>query len=338
MVDTLLKIQKDNIDFALQIKNSNYSRKEYESFGKLAWHNVEISFDTNNYKKPYNDELINEIIAFTRDRLDEIEKNGVSLFQAKKIKRILNYNKYTGHASLRDYHWFEFDIYRGIFPTIPQMIIFSDLKAHWNMYIELENEFLEKNKDLITHKGRHIAITSEENREFQHKLSAMQRNLVFLAITFVEACLYDFFYNIKFSNFPEKNKVSSALNDKNIKVNDKFIVENIIFKLYPERIDDIKPLYDKYNEVLHYRDRLCHASPFINEANNTSQLQPLLELKSNKTIEFLQASYDFINTIDQILPDNFNILYWMFDEEVDFTKKEVMSLTNKESRLSKGSY
>ncbi|WP_419393433.1 hypothetical protein [Cytobacillus praedii] len=271
--------QKQNINMARYIRDSKLSKKEYESLEKLVCHNVESSFGRSVYKKPYNDDLINEIIAFTRERLDEIEEKGVSLFQAAKI---INYNKYTGHLSLRDYHWVEFDLYQGIFPTIPQMIIFSDLKVHWNLYIELIGEFSEIAKDFVIHRERFDVITSPEYREFQHKLSAMQRNLVFLAVTFVEACLYDFFYNIKFSNFPEKDKISSRLGIS--KVNDKIIVEDIIFKLYPETKVELELLYNKYKEILYYRDRYVHASPFIDEANNTAHLQPLLVLRKSKVI------------------------------------------------------
>lgn len=281
--------QEDNIGLALYIKDSRLSKKEYETIGKMAWYNVETSFERHHYKKPYNDDLVNEIIAFTRNRLDEIEEKEVSLFQAEKIKKIINYKKYTGYPSLRDYHWFEFDIYRGIFPTIPQMIIFSDLKVHWNIYIELRDRFHEIDKDVVTHKDMFVAITSEESREYQHKFSAMQRNLVFLAVTFVETCLYDLFYNIKFSNFPEKSKVSSILGLS--KINDKTIVEDIIYKLYPERKVELELLYDKYKEILHYRDRYVHASPFVDEANHTSQLQPLLELTRlhlNPQVEFFR--------------------------------------------------
>jgi hypothetical protein len=71
----------------------------------------------------------------------------------------------------------------------------------------------------------------------------------------------------------------------------------------------------------------------MDETNNTSQLQTLLEIRKSKTIEFLQQSYDFVQKINQILPDHYKILYWMFDIDVDFNKEEIMPLTNERSRL-----
>ncbi|MEH7255754.1 hypothetical protein V7111_26970, partial [Neobacillus niacini] len=328
--------QKQNISLALYIKNTKLNRQDYEDLSELAWQNLELDFEKNKVKKPYDDNLINTILAFTRVRIDEIEEKGVSLFQAEQIKGIIDYHEYTGHPSLRDFHWFEFDINRGIFPTIPQMIIFNDLKAHWNVYIDLMNQFSGIKKKVVTHKERFDAITDKGHREFEHKLGAMQRNLVFLAVTFVEACLYDFFYNIKSGNLPEKEKVISVLELK--KTNDKTIVEDIIYKMYPEVKIEVEPLYAKYKEVLHYRDRYVHASPFIDESSNTSQLQPLLEIRKSKAIDFLQDSYNFINKINEILPDHFKILFWMFDKVVDFYKEETMPLTNEGSRLSKHAY
>lgn len=218
-----------------------------------------------------------------------------------------------------------------MFPTIPEMIIYNDLKVHWNLYLELLAE-QDENKKHLNHQERFEMITDVKSRELLNKIGGVQRNLVFLSVTFVEACLYDFFYNLKLGNHEETKEVNDVLKEK--KINDKQIVENIIYKLYPEEVEKIKPHYAKYKEVLNYRDRYVHASPFMDESRHISHLQPLLQVTRNKTIEFLQYSYDFICQVDDILPDKYKILFWMFDNEVNFCNEEPLPLTNDQSRLS----
>ncbi|TMN21749.1 hypothetical protein [Lentibacillus cibarius] len=179
-------------------------------------------------------------------------------------------------------------------------------------------------------------MTDVKYRELENKIGGMQRNLVFLSVTFVEACLYDFFYNIKQGNHEETREVRDVLNKK--KINDKQIIENIIYKLYPDAVEKIKPHYANYKEVLNYRDRYVHASPFTDESRHISHLQPLFQVTRGKTIEFLQYSYDFIRQVDDILPDKYKMLFWMFDAEVNFYNEESLQLTNNRSRLSKIGY
>ncbi len=327
--------QVGNIQLAYEIKESRLKKEQYVLWGNSIWKTVQDSLHKSNFKKPYDNELVNRIIAFTRERLSDIEKEEVSLFQTKQIKDILDYKKFTGQPAFNDNHWFELNIYKGVYPTIPEMIIFNDLKVHWNLYLELLAEQDEKNKQL-SHQERFEMITDVKSRELRNKIGGMQRNLVFLAVTFVEACLYDFFYNIKLGNHEETEAVKGVLKEK--KINDKQIVEKVIYKLYPEEVEKIKPHYANYKKILNYRDRYVHASPFMDESKHISQLQPLLQVTKSKTIEFLQYCYDFIRQIDDCLPDKYKMLFWMFDDEVNFHNEESLPLTNDQSRLSKISY
>lgn len=78
--------QVGNIQLAYEIKESRLKKEQYVTWGNHIWKTVQESLHNSNFKKPYDNELVNRIIAFTRERLSDIEKRKLAFFKQSKSK------------------------------------------------------------------------------------------------------------------------------------------------------------------------------------------------------------------------------------------------------------
>ena len=169
-----------------------------------------------------------------------------------------------------------------------------------------------------------------------YKLVATYRTLIILSVSFVEAYLYNLFYCIKQVDFSEKSQVEDVLGYK--KIEDKQIIKQVIYVLFPEIQERVDNYFEKYKETTKYRDRYIHASAFMDQSDNTSELEPLLKFDLNILITSLQNSIDFVKVIDSQLPSNLQILFWWYDDEINFHEFKKLQLTNSISSINRSEY
>ncbi|NWK69745.1 hypothetical protein HWX41_11795 [Bacillus paramycoides] len=73
-----------------------------------------------------------------------------------------------------------------------------------------------------------------------------------------------------------------------------------------------------------------HTSAFVDSSSKIAQLQPLLNIRTEDTIKYLQNAVDFVYLIDSNLPPNEQLLYWWEQFETPiFSKKELIKPLNK---------
>lgn len=326
--------QEENYKLADSIRRGfNITEITYESIES----EVKKSLRFNSFKPPYNEDFINKVIEFFRLRLDEVAKNKRSLFKAEHLNSIMNIDKHYGENGFRLYnhHWMEFDLDLGLIPTYPEYIIFTDLKIQWNYYIDNKEKLNELLKTITDKKSKIDFYKQEKNREVELITSSLRRTLIFTGVTFTESYLYDLFYNLKSNKLPGKEKIIKVF--KKERVNDTDVIERVLFELYPSIKGSIETLYKNYKEVLNIRDRYVHASPFVDPSDRkTSQILPLLTLNHEKLIDSLQTCVDLVREIDQNLPENLQLLFWL-KENIVFDNQK-LNVTNKDSNLNKMVY
>lgn len=326
--------QISNFQFIEGIRKSKLNRDEYRQLLEFtAKPNVHKSFDENGFIKPYNDALINNIIAFMRDKLNTLKDSRVCLFHAKELSQFLDINAFFKFDFVSGFHWVEFGLVNGLVVTIPEGIIFNDLKVQWNSFIDTHLELRMEHSKVFSPDEEFEFYKDEKNREKQYKWGAIYRNLIFLGVSFVESYLYDLFCCIREMNIDNKDQIAGIL--KEDKVQDAQIIEQVLYKLYPDLKGQIEDLYKRYKTINDYRDRYVHASPLIDSSNNTSHLKPLLDLDVKQLCEFLQVCLDLVKQIDDFLPKQLNLLFWWYNEEIIFADFKKISLTNSDARINK---
>lgn len=340
------KMQNDNISQLFLIQKLPRNRTNFDLLLKKFDQIVNSSLENNHFKKPYNDDFLNNVIAFLRARLKEIGNDEISLFQIQEISQILDINNFSGISCLKDHHWVEFSLNRPIIPTFPEYILFNDLKVQWNYYIDVRAILSNSQANIKTHKEYFEYLKDEQNRHDSYSLGTLYRTLIILCVTFVEAYLYDLFLSVTESNLPNKKNIESILNKR--KIQDIEIVERVLCYLFSDikTNDEFNDLFKKYKKVIKKRDRYIHASAFTNTSSNKSDLEPLLNLDENSLVESLQLSVDFVNKINELLPEEFKILYWMdsnendanYNKAVNFHEFSKLSLTNSKSNFNRRNY
>lgn len=339
-------LQNTNKKYVITVQKLPHKDPDLDGILNLFSLNVNTSLENNNFKKPYDDKFLNNVIAFLRTRLKEMDNDGISLFQVKDISRILDINQFCGISCLAEHHWVEFSLNRHIIPTFPEYILFNDLKVQWNYYIDVKAKLSNSQINIKTKQEYFEYLKNEQNRHDSYSLGALHRTLIISCVSFVEAYLYDLFLLITKSNLPNKKEIESILNKR--KIQDIEIVERVLCYLFSEikTNDEFNDLYKKYKKVIKIRDRYIHASAFTNTSSNKSDLEPLLNLDENSLVEALQLSVDFVNKINELLPKEFKILYWMdsnendagYNKAVNFHEFTKLSLTNSKSNFNQRDY
>lgn len=307
---------------------------------------VHSSLEKSHCKKPYDDEFMDNVIGFLRNRLREMKDDGISLFQIKEISQILDMNKFYGLSCLEDHHWVEFSMNRHIIITFPEYILFNDLKVQWNYYIDVRANLLSSQANIKSRKDEYEYLKNEQNRADLFSSGALQRTLIVSCVSFVEAYLYDLFLSIKESNLPNKHEIESILKIR--KIQDIEIIDRVLFYLFPElkQNADMIDFFERYKLIIGTRDRYIHASAFINTSSNKSDLEPLLNLDENSLVESLQLSVDFVKKINELLPEELKILFWMdsdqngngYNSGINFNEFSKLSLTNSKSNFNQRDY
>ncbi|WPC43360.1 hypothetical protein [Clostridium sp. JS66] len=297
---------------------------------------VNSSLEKNYFKPPYDEDFLNNIIKFFRERLKELKEKKKSLFLVSEFSRYIDLKKHFNIEAVSNHHWIEFSLLRGFMLTIPECIVFSDLKVQWNFYIDIKSKLEAERKLLFSEKEIFEYYKKEDTRENLYKLAALHRSLIFIGVSFVEAYLYNLFYCIKNTYIEGKEGIKDLLEMK--KIEDEQIVKQVIYHLFPSSQEVLMESFSKYKKVIKYRDRYVHASPFIDHSTGICETQPLLNLNYNQLVEYLQVCIDFVHKIDNILPNKLKLLFWWYNETINFENFEKISLVNKDSRINKTYY
>lgn len=328
--------QDKNLNFINTIKKNIYKKDELEQIYDKVQNIVNKSLSNSHFKKPYDDEFTDKIIFFMRRKLLELREEDISLFQAKELSGFLNFKRFFSINSIHDYTWIELELSRGLIPTFPEMIIFNDLKVFWNKYLDIlevidsfyfDEKFINNNLNYLS---------MPVNREKHYELGALYRNLVFLSVSYVESYLYHLFCLIREVEIEEKSKVSRIV--KKDMIQDTEIIEKVLFVLYPNLEKEISDLYTKYKCILKHRDRYVHASPLIDKSNNSPHLKPLLDINTDRLIIFLQTSIDIVLKIDSNLPKELKLLFWFYNDKINFKNLEKIELTNHRAKINEMDY
>ena len=332
------QIQQANFAEAMSIralsgKKQSVNEKYIEHLEEILFKDLEKS----HFKKPYTPEFFNGIVSFFRDRLTALDQNQPSFFRVKELSHLIDTNIYFGYPQVTGYYWVEFDLVKGLIITIPEGIIFNDLKVQWNNFIDVRNKLSENRKE---HKIPELDFHKDEtNRTLLYSYGAFYRSSIFLAVTLVEAYLYNLFYSFKESNFTNQQGTISLLQSSQMKVQDTQIIENILYEIFPELKGKTEKLYKEYKKTLIFRDRYVHASATPDEADaRKSNLQPLLDIHDNNLVKSLNNAIAFMIEIDKNMPEKYKLLFWWYDGQVDFSSFEKLSLTNPNARINNKSY
>jgi hypothetical protein len=328
------EIQSGTIEKAIEIRNTPRKILNLGAMLNEVEKVVHTSLENAFFKKPYDNQKISMIINFFRARITDQLDNGRTLFQAKELDSFLDYRAFLGYDNLFDYHWIEFNLLRGLIPTIPEAIIFNDLKVQWNFYLEVLNSISSNYQNVDSFRSQFDFFKEKNNRELLYIESSSRRNLMFIGVTFVEAYLFHLFLSVKENTNIEKEIFGRIIHK--FKISDREIVEKILFKLDSSYEENLGDIYQEYCIILEYRDRYVHASPFpYQHDHRTSQLQPLLNISHEDVINALQTSVDFVKKIDNLLAEDLKILWWWYDGEISFIEEKPLNLTNDSSRIEK---
>ena len=329
--------QEENYVIAERVKELPRKKTNFDRLTEDISAKVHDSMEKNHFVKPYDTVILDKIINFTRLRLREIKNKNSSLFQASELSGIIDLKAFFGFQSVEQHHWIDFDVRSGLVLTLPEAIVFHDLKVHWNDFIGLASILMEEQSRLTNHQERFAYFNSEPTREKLYKRAAAARALIFLCVSFVESYLLNLFYTIKESAVPGKEFAAGML--AQTKIEDEMIVEAVIYRIFPEFKAAMDDMFRIYKVTNNFRNRYVHASPFMDASTNISYLQPLLSVDDDLVIDSLQNSLDFVQKLDSLLPENLKLLFWWYDDEVIiFKQMQPLKLTNSYSRYNRMSY
>lgn len=270
----------------------------------------------------YNDDIndsqyLDSVLDFFRSYLSNYEKKKRRLYLVKDIQKIYDIKKFhlVHGVKVKDHHWMDINFSHPITLTIPEFFNYADVINIWNEYINVYFHLLAENDDI-------------ESRKLHFRLSTSGRQLVIASITFLESYLYYYFYNLKNDNNLAISHSVKKVIEQDEFLQDKQIIKQIIFKLHHQIKNDevVKQLFKKIKENIKLRDRFIHNSAFIDKSNQLSQLEPLMDLATDKIIDIAQSSIDFILRIEELLPEEEKVLFWWDAFETpDFKKKKYIS-------------
>ncbi len=327
--------QEINISKAEDIRKLPRKLTDFEGLIENISVIVNRSLERYYFKKPYDVIFLDNIIAFLRNSLKDLQQNQVSLFQAKEISTFIDIKKFFC-PSISNHHWIEFGLMRHLIITVPELIIFNDLKVQWNYYVEIRDALKKEQESISSRKAEFEFFKMKETREKIYKLSALYRMLIILCVSFVEAYLYDVFYCIRESDMINKDKIKDVLYKK--KIEDNQIIKQVIYPLFPHIKDDIDNFFEEYKKTIKYRDRYIHASSFIDQSTNISELEPLVNFHEEQLIQSLQTSVNLIKKLDELLPEQLKLLFWWYDDEIKFDEFNKLKLTNEKSQINRNIY
>lgn len=275
-----------------------------------------------------NDNDYDDSISFTRQVLNDLIENNVAVYERSVVDKYINVTKQIKNIDdtvrLIGIH-FE----TGIYPFSPEKLVWSDFKVLWNMFATYQKDNLNDWTYSVENNLQYERLNNKSSKEIQFITGTMERYVLVSCITYIECFLYNIRVMIKNnSKFKEKikeNDLQSVI--YNDRVNDTQIIEDILFKIYPDLSELIKQDYQTYKKLLKLRDKYIHISirenvkgkPEMNEIISSVGLS--IEYK----IKYIMNMVDKINTtIKQ--SDQINLLWWKKAEECCYEDLEIFDI------------
>jgi hypothetical protein len=255
-------------------------------------------YDEQNSKFIINDEKLIEYVDFLKKYI----KDKKTLFLYKDLSSFWDLNDLykneisEKHTEIYHHHTFELVPFRysGPIHTFPEYFAYQDMINLWNLTIN-KYEIVKDEKEILNTTLRSDLYT----------YNSLLRTTLIVGVHFFETYLYYLYYNIKESHTFPKNKLC---NRKDIrKINDKNILEELLFKEYKDIKGKTDKNYNVYLETLEYRDAFVHMSAFFDMG--ISRMQYLVDIDIDYLSKFLSNIITFIDILEEELGDK-KILFW----------------------------
>lgn len=274
-----------------------------------------------------DEDSYNNLIAFTREILEDLIRKKIYVCIREDIEKYINIADYCKIDS--NVRWIGINFDTGLYPFIPDKLVWYDFKIIWNMFAKYKNQALHEWSNSVQQNMQYEDISNKDYLEVQYISGTMERTVLVSCITFVESFLYNARIIIRdtpaFRKSIENNNLITIIN--NDKVNDMQIIEDILFKIYPNLKENISEEYQIYKELLKVRDKYVHIS--VHENGDKKPEMSSLLLSSGLNIESkvkyaLDIVYKINNSI--LYSHNINLLWWKKDESCSFEDLELFNI------------
>ncbi|ETT56076.1 hypothetical protein [Paenibacillus sp. FSL H7-689] len=244
-----------------------------------------------------------------------MQNKPITLYRYSEISSFWDLSDQYKENKLLEHHWFDFRAFEMPQPifTFPEYFAYADL-------INLWNDTIKKMNDTLT-KGYNSKVA--ETRELRFSYFSSLRTVAILGVHFMETYLYYLYYNLRsLKKFPE----NTLLNRKDIRsINDKQIIEELLFIEFPSLQANIVPLYQKYQETLRDRDAFVHISAFTEDHSGASKMQRLVNIDINDVINDLDNIINMIELIEAGIGEDSILFWWDLFERPVFKRKTYIS-------------
>ncbi|MGE7129143.1 hypothetical protein [Lysinibacillus xylanilyticus] len=330
--------QEQNIELAKSILRNPISYKNKEVLKQIQ-SIVEKSLIANSFNNARMPETIDKAITLLRKCTSDKINNEVCLIKASELSELINLNERFSKHPPQAHHWIDINFKSGLTPTIPDLILYSDIINTWNIFLEKNKEYSTKFESLTGLLNVEREVQSEV-RKLEYENQALVRNLWVLSVSFVESYLYYVFYNAKCGSFEIENEEAIEF-VKLKKVGGLEILKSLILPEFFSYENELKiqltELITNYDEIYKRRHRLVHPSAF--EESNQSHLAPIITITIDKLINTLNTCVDLVELIDNILPEEKRILFWWNRiEHPDFTNSKPGNMVLNDNQISTFKY
>lgn len=298
----------------------NHTYEHYNNYLSIQLENDEIiKFNESNYE---------DMISFTREILEDLSEKNVAVYKRETVEKYIDVRSYI--KNIDDcVNLIGVGFETGIYPFSPEKLIWSDFKILWNFFATYQKETLDDWSKAVDYGLDYERIYDKRSLELQFITGTMERYVLVSCITFVESFLYNIrMVIINNPVFEDRIKESNVSVLKNDKITDKQIIEDVLYKIYPDLKKNIEKEYQIYKELLKLRDKYIHISvrmngegqPDMNEIVSSAGLN--IEMK----IKYIM---DLVYKINEVIlkTDGLNILWWKRDEECNFVELELFKIT-----------
>ncbi|NMD69617.1 hypothetical protein HHO41_04895 [Bacillus sp. DNRA2] len=333
--------QFENIEIAKDIirdpKNAseNYSLPHFKK-------EVHYCLRLRHFHNPDSGETVDYLFSFFREKLEGLKK-GKRFWKGSEFEKIISLDEFfkdTHARPIKEHHWIDFNIERGLIPTIPEFITYGDLINSWNLLLERWKKYQKLAEEHTGFISQLDFKKSEKGREIEYEIFTLQRTCYTACVTFVESYLFYLFYNFKsIKLFEEDNDISNLykLNERNI--NDTNVIETIIIPKFITTEENNKKMKDLYNEFEHInntRNSIIHTTAYEDKSKQKSFMELFFEINLDKVEKSMTNSIEIVLFIESLLPEEHKLLQWWDRFETpDFSLRRKISIVNPESNLSK---
>lgn len=264
-----------------------------------------------------------DIISFTREILNDLSEKNVAVYNRDKVEKYIDVHSFIKNiddcVNLIGVH-FE----SGIYPFSPEKLIWSDFKILWNFFAKYQKKSLDDWIKSVDYERIH----DKKSLEIQFISGTMERYVLVSCITFVESFLYNIrmvmMNNPVFAVRIIQSNVSVLKNDK---ITDRQIMEDVLYKIYPDLKKIIAKEYQVYKELLKLRDKYIHISVRINGAGQPEMNEIISSAGLNIEMK-IKYVMDLVYKVNDVIlkTDGLNILWWKHEEECNFRELELFNI------------